>query len=105
MPPANDCEEWQLPLAFGETVLSLAKHINPRINSSVLFEDMADTIDGGVNPTPESLAGSLLGACGADGGMVGVRVNASNPAYSTPQYVSSGATAGGVIIKIVHSPL
>ncbi|TGJ81709.1 hypothetical protein E0Z10_g7045 [Xylaria hypoxylon] len=105
MPPANDCEEWQLPLAFGETVLSLAKHINPRINSSVLFEDTANTIDGGANPTAESFANSLLGACGTDGGMIGVYVNASNPAYLTPRYVSSRATPGGVIIKIVHSLL
>ncbi|KAI0509521.1 hypothetical protein F5B22DRAFT_648947 [Xylaria bambusicola] len=104
MPPSNDCEEWQLPLAFGETVLSLAKHISPRINSSVLFEDMANTIDGGANPTPTSFANSLLGACGGDGGMVGVYVNASNPAYLTPQYISSGAMPGGIVIKIVHSP-
>lgn len=96
-----DVEEWTLPLASGGTVLSLAKHIGPSSNSSVLYEDLANTIDGGENPTPESLAASLLEACGKTGGMEGVIVNATNPAYADPNYVDGGGRPEGIILKIV----
>lgn len=105
MPPSSDCEEWQLPLAFGETVMTLAKHINPRYNSSVLFSDIADTIDGGEDATDAQRAASLLGRCGAQGGMAGVKFDAKNPAYNTDAYIKSRATPNHVLIKIVHSPL
>ncbi|KAG8161994.1 hypothetical protein KVR01_007759 [Diaporthe batatas] len=104
MPPSNDCDEWQLPLAFGDSVMSLAKHINPRVNSSVLYEDIANAIDGGVDPTAESLAASLLGACGANGGMVGVKANLSNPAYSSASYVVGKGKPEAILVKIVHTP-
>ncbi|KAL2130294.1 hypothetical protein VTI74DRAFT_6666 [Chaetomium olivicolor] len=66
-----------------------AKHINPRTNSSVTYYDLARTIDGGADATPEQKAALLLGACGGNGGMMGVTVDASDPAYNTPGYLSN----------------
>ncbi len=37
MPSGFDCAEWTVEVPGAGTVLLLAKHINPRINSSVLF--------------------------------------------------------------------
>lgn len=94
-----------MPLAFGETVMTLAKHINPRYNSSVLFADIADTIDGGADATEAQRAASLLGQCGGGGGMAGVKFDKANPAYNTDAYKRSRATPDHVLVKIVHSPL
>ena len=85
--------------------MSLAKHINPRTNSSVLFADLANTIDGGENPTPAQLSASLFEACGSHGGMRGVIVNSSDPAYSTPGYISGKGRPTNIIVKIVHAPV
>ena len=104
MPPEFDCSEWGLPIADAGTVLVLAKHIKPRTNSSVSYYDLARTIDGGADATPAQLAGSLLGACGAAGGMMGVTVNADDPAYKTPGYVASKAKPQDIIIKLVKAP-
>lgn len=104
MPPEFDCSEWTLPIADAGTVLVLAKHIKPRTNSSVSYYDLARTIDGGVDATPAQLKASLLGACGSNGGMMGVTVNASDPAYQTAAYKASGAKPQDIIIKLVKAP-
>ncbi|KAI0377232.1 hypothetical protein F5Y04DRAFT_264927 [Hypomontagnella monticulosa] len=93
MPIAGfDCQEWQLPVPAAGSVLPLAKHINPRINSTVLYTDMADTIEK-----------TLLG-CGTNGGMVGVTADATNPAYNTDEYKATKAKPEGIIIKLVKAP-
>jgi hypothetical protein len=105
MSPEFDCGEWTLPLFGAATVLGLAKHINPRTRSSVTYYDLARTIDGGENATPEQRAASLLGACGTNGGQLGVIVDLTNPAYSTPEYIASGAKPQDIIIKLVRDPM
>ncbi|KAI1755068.1 hypothetical protein F4782DRAFT_489829 [Xylaria castorea] len=62
---APDCGEWSV-YAQG-TALALTKHINSTVNTSVLFADIATTIDGGANATPAQQAASLIG-CGTSGG-------------------------------------
>lgn len=104
VPSGVDCEEWQLPVSFGGTVMSLAKHINPRINSSVLYTDIADAIDGGEDATEEQKQASLLG-CGKNGGMFGVVTDATNPAYNTQEYKDSKAQPSGILIKLVRAPI
>lgn len=100
-----DCDEWTLPIEGAGTVLALAKHINPRINSSVLYTDIAATIDGGgENASDQAKKESLLGACGTHGGMVAVKVNASDPAYQSAEYKKVMAKPEGIIIKIVKAP-
>jgi hypothetical protein len=105
MPTEFDCVEWTLPVPGGGTVLALAKHITPRINSSVTYEDLARTIDGGGEGASEAdIKASLLGACGSSGGMVGVKVDANAPAYHTPEYLASKARPEGIIVKLVRNP-
>lgn len=100
-----DCDEWTIPVDGAGTVLALAKHITPRINSSVLYTDIAATIDGGgEHASDQARKESLLGACGTHGGMVAVKVNASDPAYNSAEYKNSMAKPQGIIIKIVKAP-
>ncbi|KAI1184923.1 hypothetical protein F5B17DRAFT_442238 [Nemania serpens] len=96
---APDCSEWSLH-THG-TALALAKHINGSVDSSVLFADIATTIDGGANATAQQRAAALIG-CGANGGSFGVQVNAADPAYTAVTY-PAGYTPGGLLIKIVAS--
>ncbi|KAI6089594.1 hypothetical protein F4821DRAFT_58237 [Hypoxylon rubiginosum] len=96
---APDCGEWLL-YAHG-TAQAFAKHIDNTINSSVLFADIATTIDGGANATPEQQAAALVG-CSTDGGSLGVLVNTANPTYSGSTY-PVGYNTSGIIIKIVAS--
>ncbi|KAJ6782789.1 hypothetical protein PWT90_04146 [Aphanocladium album] len=103
MPPSIDCQEWTLPVPNAATVLALAKHINPRINSSILYTDLANTIDGGEHASPADKA-KFLSDCGKNGGMVGVIVDANAPEYKTPEYVASKAKHEGIIIKLVRDP-
>ncbi|KAK0616642.1 hypothetical protein B0T14DRAFT_413068, partial [Immersiella caudata] len=76
-PNLQGCDEWTMGEPVG-SVLVLAKHTLKRANSSVLLDDTADTIDGGLNATPEQRAKSIMG-CGINGGQWLVQVNASNP--------------------------
>ncbi|KAI1123311.1 hypothetical protein F5Y10DRAFT_252118 [Nemania abortiva] len=87
--------EWTLPLFGAGTVLALAKHINPRSNSGVSYRDLANTIDS---------EQGLIAGCGADGGQLGVIVNAEDPAYLTPEYLASGRKPADIIIKLVRDP-
>ncbi|KAI1197103.1 hypothetical protein F5X97DRAFT_334228 [Nemania serpens] len=96
---APDCGEWSV-FAHG-TALALAKHIDGSVDSSVLFADIATTIDGGVNATSQQRAAALI-SCGASGGSLGVQVNTADPAYAAATY-PAGYTPGGLLIKIVAS--
>lgn len=96
---APDCGEWLL-YAHG-TAQAFAKHLDNTINSSVLFADIATTIDGGANASPEQQAAALIG-CDTDGGSLGVAVNTTNPTYSGSTY-PVGYTTSGILIKIVAS--
>lgn len=97
MPQAADCAEWTLPVpSHGGTVLALAKHIDPNITSSVLYEDLAATVAGGGQ-------GDLLG-CGRDGGQMEAKANLENPLYGSDGYRKSGAKPEGILVKLVHAP-
>ncbi|KAK4164602.1 hypothetical protein QBC43DRAFT_378486 [Cladorrhinum sp. PSN259] len=96
---APDCGEWQL-YSHG-TAQAFAKHINNTVNSSVLFADIANTIDGGINNNSTQQEAALVG-CGTDGGSMGVVVNATHPTYSGSTY-PIGYETGGIMIKIVAS--
>ncbi|KAF9873207.1 hypothetical protein CkaCkLH20_09370 [Colletotrichum karsti] len=96
---APDCGEWLL-YAHG-TAQAFAKHIDNTVNSSVLFADIATTIDGGVNANSTQQAAALIG-CGTDGGSEGVIVNTANPTYSGSTY-PAGYVTSGIIVKIVAS--
>lgn len=92
---APDCGEWII-YAHG-TAQAIAKHIDSTVDSSVLFADIANTIDGGsgTNKTANALI-----SCGTDGGSLGVAYNASNPAYLASTY-PTGYTPAGILVKIV----
>lgn len=94
---APDCGEWSI-YAYG-SALAIAKHIDNSVNSSVLFADIATTIDGGAKATPEQQAKALIG-CGTSGGSFGVQVNASSPAYNATTY-PPGFKPSGILVKIV----
>jgi hypothetical protein len=86
---APDCAEW--------VIYAIAKHIDSTVNSSVLFADIANTIDGG---SGTSTTTNALVTCGTDGGSLGVVYNATNPAYSASTY-PVGYTPAGILVKIV----
>ncbi|OAA56342.1 hypothetical protein SPI_07953 [Niveomyces insectorum RCEF 264] len=97
---AADCAEWSL-YTHG-TVLATAKHIDSTLNSSVLYADIANTIDGGAGATPAQQAAAILG-CGTAGGSLGVVYDPTNPQYNTATYLADDYTPGGILIKIVSS--
>ncbi|KFY16329.1 hypothetical protein V492_01415 [Pseudogymnoascus sp. VKM F-4246] len=99
---APDCAEWTL-YQHG-TVLALGKHIDSAVNSSVLFADIANTIDGGANATPEQQLEAIIG-CATNGGSFGVVYNATNPQYNTAAYLANNYTPEGIVIKIVTAPV
>jgi hypothetical protein len=96
---APDCGEW-LVYAHG-TAQAFAKHIDNTVDTSVLFADIATTIDGGPNANSTQQAAALIG-CGTDGGSLGVLVNAASPTYSGSTY-PAGYVTSGILIKIVAS--
>ena len=105
MPAAvGDCAEWEIPIDYPGSVLVLAKHIVPRYATSVLFEDIAKAIDGGVDASDGDKAKSLLGACGTGGGMVGVAPDDGNAEYKSTAFVNSKAKNTGLLIKVVRNP-
>ncbi|KAI3325163.1 hypothetical protein HD806DRAFT_467899 [Xylariaceae sp. AK1471] len=65
--PSAGCEEKRLSWEYSLTFPPLVKHTNPSIKPPVLFEDIANNINGGENPTPTSLRYSLPHRCGAKG--------------------------------------
>ena len=92
---APDCGEWSL--FARNTALVLAKKIDLTFDSSVPFEEIANTIDGGT----ASILRNGLWQCGADGGSFGTQVNVSTPAYNTQRYLDAGYKPAGIIIKVV----
>ncbi|KAM7195857.1 hypothetical protein V8F33_006506 [Rhypophila sp. PSN 637] len=99
--PTTSCSEWGLPVDGAGTVLALAKHSEPNLNSSVLYEDLANTIDGGEDG---SKASSALIGCASNGGQMGVVFDAKNAAYNTDEYKKSRKTPRGLVIKLVRAP-
>ncbi|KAE9372664.1 hypothetical protein N431DRAFT_558449 [Stipitochalara longipes BDJ] len=94
-----NCGEWTLGYPQ-TTAIATAKHINSTISSSVAFEDIANTIDGGPGASPAHTAGII--SCLQDGGRLGVQVNQSNEAYYTSDYAAGGYSWDGILIKVVH---
>lgn len=101
-PRAIDCAEWTLPIENGGTLLALAKHISARVKSSILYEDLAAAIDGGLD-APDGGKKELLG-CGKNGSMMGVTANLENPLYSTDSYKEGNAKPGGILVRLVEAP-
>ncbi|KAH9206005.1 hypothetical protein DL95DRAFT_470030 [Leptodontidium sp. 2 PMI_412] len=95
-----ECAEWTLYEAG--TVLVLAKHIDPKVKTAVLFEDIANTIDGGESGPPAGSTDYVL-SCGTNGGSLGVKVDTTRPKYSTAKYLASGAKISSISIKIVRA--
>ena len=96
----DDCPEWSL-YSHG-SVLITAKYLNSAVNSSVLYADIAPTIDGRSAATAAQQAAALIG-CGTDGGSEGVLVNTTNPAYNTSTCLAAGYTPQGILVKVVAS--
>ena len=96
-----DCGEWTIYTRG--TVRVAAKHIDPSVNSSVLYEDIANTIDGGAAGNADEVKKPSILDCGMDGGAFGVQANTASPAYSSDAFVAANYTASGIIIKIVHN--
>ncbi|KAF7551807.1 hypothetical protein G7Z17_g4753 [Cylindrodendrum hubeiense] len=95
---APNCAEWQL---FNQkSVLALAKHIGSDKDSSVLFEDIANTIDGGEQ---HDEVGPALIQCLAAGGSAGVIFNASETGYNTDDYIENGYTPEGILVKLISA--
>ncbi|KAF2993712.1 hypothetical protein E8E14_002230 [Neopestalotiopsis sp. 37M] len=92
-----NCEEYTLYQRG--SVLALGKHLDPSVNSSVLFTDIANTIDGGTG-TAKTQA---IIDCAEAGGSFGVVYNATNAQYNTTAYLSKGYTPEGILVKIVSS--
>lgn len=93
-----DCGEWSL-YTHG-TVQATAKHLDMKTNDSVLYEDIATTLDGGPEANATAAAASLLG-CGTDGGSMGVLANTSNQVYASKVYKELSAVPEGIFIKVV----
>jgi len=105
-PEADNCAEWSI--GSKGTGLLLAKHVTGDEPTWVLLEDVASTIDGGDGdenlPAWEvDVEDSIMG-CGTAGGQRAVKVNKDNELYSSDEFVESGASSKGVIIKIVARP-
>lgn len=79
-----------------------AKHLGATRNSSVLFEDIATTLDGGAgaNGTDAQKAGFIVG-CGTDGGSMGVAVNTTSPSYNSTVFQNLYSVTDGILIKVV----
>lgn len=94
----NNCT-W-VELYTNGTVKVVAKHYLFNVTASVLYEDIANTIDGGETPTSESLDASVL-ECGWKGGQSGVVVNTTRAEYHTPEFIASGAITDGIGIHVI----
>lgn len=92
------CGEWSV-YSYGTTLVTI-KHIDDKIDSSVLFEGIATTIDGGENATPEQQKKFLIG-CSTDGGAYAVQANLSSLAYTDAAYVAAGYKSTGLLVKVV----
>ncbi|OJD19063.1 hypothetical protein AJ78_00935 [Emergomyces pasteurianus Ep9510] len=92
---APDCGEWSLYVRG--TAAAYAKKIDLTYDSSILFSDIANTIDGNKNATADSLL-----KCKTDGGSFGAQIaDVAAPAYKTKEYIDGGFKPSGILIKIV----
>ena len=82
------------------TVAVKLKHYNFTETTSVLFEDIANAIDGGETPTATSLERSVI-SCGWKGGSIGVTANATRPEYHSPEFLASRAITDGFVVGLV----
>ena len=94
MPASGACEEWVIAVPDAGTVLALAKHSKPDVATSILYSDIAATID---------TVGGLL-ECEKNGGQMSTIVNKTNPAYTSAEYKATKATPDGITIKLVRDP-
>ncbi|KAI2633484.1 hypothetical protein GGS21DRAFT_491211 [Xylaria nigripes] len=98
---APDCAEWTI-YTMNSTKVT-AKHVNKTADTSVLYSDIADTIDGGVGADASKAAAALI-SCGSDGGSMGVKYNPSNPSYNSTAYPHNFKPEG-LLIKIVTAAI
>jgi len=103
MPSEFQCSEWSIEIPGTGTVLALVKHINPRTNSGLSFNDLARTIDGRPDATDEQRAKSLWGGCKTNGGQLGVIVDLKDPAYNTTDYIAKKMKPADLIVKLVRA--
>ena len=92
---AADCAE-SLLYSHG-TAAAYVKKVDLTFDSSVLFEEIANTIDGGKTATTTR---NLL-SCDYAGGSLGVNVNATAKACTSKSYIANGYKPAGLLIKIV----
>lgn len=90
----STCDEWAIPVPGAGTVLALAKHTTPFVATSILYEDLASTIDA---------IGGLL-ECQEYGGQMPAKVNKTNPVYTSAEYKATKARSDGITIKLVRDP-
>ncbi|KAJ3498243.1 hypothetical protein NLG97_g1272 [Lecanicillium saksenae] len=95
---APECAEWTLYAR--KSALALAKHIETDKNSSVVFEDFANTIDAGERATDPQRGAAIVG-CLASGGSLGVKADESRAVYKSDKYQQVGYTKEGVLVNIV----
>lgn len=95
-----DCAEWTLYAR--KSALALGTHIGYAKNSSVLFEDIANTIDGGATATDPAKQKAIIGYL-SSGGSLGVVVNTSRSVYSSDKYKQAGNVPEGILVKIVSN--
>lgn len=93
------CGEW-VAYTRGGTQVAI-KHIDDTIDSSVLYADIANTIDGGEKATAAQKAAAII-SCGPDGGTMGVQVNATHPMYTSTTYTKAGLSPNGLLVKVTN---
>ncbi|EJT75610.1 hypothetical protein GGTG_05543 [Gaeumannomyces tritici R3-111a-1] len=102
--PRNQCMEGADKIYYGidggQSQVQYAADLS--ITSSVTYNDMADSIDGGEDATDSKRDAALLGF-GANEGQRGVVAKSSNPAYQTPEYKDTGAKPEGIVIKLIDA--
>lgn len=97
---APDCAEWSL--YSHKSALALAKHIDSSKNSSVLFEDIATTVDGGAKATDPEKQAAIIG-CLSSGGLLGVQANVKNPIYTSDKYKAAHSSPDRVSVKVASN--
>ncbi|GAO17328.1 uncharacterized protein UV8b_05558 [Ustilaginoidea virens] len=81
------------------TASLLARHVDPTKNSIYAYEDIADTVDGGLAAT--GMHSDTLMYCMHGGGSVGIHVNQKNPIYWSDEYRATGGTPEGILLKVI----
>jgi hypothetical protein len=78
------------------TALATTKHLKYDLDSSVLFEDIATTIDGG----PGNSTGiTIIINCISSGRSMGVITSSTNDNYESLDYLKPGAETDGILIQ------